>query len=134
VEDTVVATLEFANGAVGTLEAGTSVYPGYPRRVELTGSAGTIILEHDRIIAADLRTPLADLVGPMEANQNRSASSPIVSEVSGHKRLLADFLQAIETDGRPRCDGHEGRRSVALVQAVYESSRPDQPVTLGTKL
>src|SRR6266849_6311984 len=55
-EDTVVATLEFANGAIGTLEAATSVYPGYSRRVELTGSEGTIILEQDQIIAADLRT------------------------------------------------------------------------------
>jgi UDP-N-acetyl-2-amino-2-deoxyglucuronate dehydrogenase len=132
VEDTVVATLEFANGAVGTLEAGTSVYPGYPRRVELTGSEGTIILEHDRIIAADLRTPFADLVGPIEANQNASASSPIVSDVSGHRRILADFLEAIDRDGRPRCDGHEGRRSVALVRAIYESSRTGQPVTLST--
>src|SRR5438876_649529 len=55
VEDTVVATLEFASGAIGTLEAATSVYPGYRRRLELTGSEGTIILENDRIIRADLR-------------------------------------------------------------------------------
>src|SRR5205823_6637328 len=58
VEDTLVATLEFSNGAVGTLEATTSVYPGYPRRLEVTGSEGTIIVEHDRIVAADLRDPL----------------------------------------------------------------------------
>jgi predicted dehydrogenase len=51
-EDTLVATLEFANGAVGTLEAATSVYPGYDRRIEITGSEGTVIFEHDRIIAA----------------------------------------------------------------------------------
>ena len=50
VEDTVVATIEFSNGAVGTLEATTSVYPGYPRRLELTGSEGTIIVEDDRIV------------------------------------------------------------------------------------
>jgi len=59
VEDTVVATLEFTNGAIGTLEAATSVYPGYRRRVELSGTNGTIILEHDRIITTDLRTAVA---------------------------------------------------------------------------
>src|SRR6185295_4195538 len=48
-EDTIVATLEFASGAVGTVEAATSAFPGYNRRVELTGSEGTIILEHDRV-------------------------------------------------------------------------------------
>src|SRR5216684_3501747 len=33
-EDTAVPTLEFANGAVGTLLATTAAYPGYPRRID----------------------------------------------------------------------------------------------------
>ena len=130
VEDTLVATLEFANGAIGTLETATSVYPGYKRRVELTGSEGTIILEHDRIIAADLRTPRADLVGAAAESGNASANSPVVSDVSGHRKLLEDFIHAIQTNGTPRCDGHEGRRSVELVQAIYESARTGQSVNV----
>src|SRR5262245_23791477 len=43
VEDTLVATLEVSNGAMGTLEATTSVYPGYDRRLELTGYEGTMV-------------------------------------------------------------------------------------------
>src|SRR3984893_275657 len=59
-EDTAAAILEFSSGALGILHATTAAYPGYPRRVEITGSEGTVILEHDRIIAADLRnTPAA---------------------------------------------------------------------------
>jgi predicted dehydrogenase len=130
VEDTLVATLEFANGAVGTLEAATSVYPGYPRRLELTGSEGTITLEHDRLIAADLRSSINDLLQPGSGSTNPSASSPVVSDIRGHRTLLEDFLTAIKTNGNPRCDGPEGRRSVALVQAIYESARRSQPVEL----
>lgn len=131
VEDTVVATFEFASGAVGTLEAATSVYPGYPRRVELTGTEGTVVLEYDRLVAADLRTPRPDLIGPAEAaGGSCGAASPVVSDVSGHREILADFLRAIETGGTPICDGREGRRSVTLAQAVYESSRMGQPVSL----
>lgn len=134
VEDTVVATLEFANGAIGTLEATTSAYPGYPRRVELTGSEGTIILQDNKIIAVDLRDPGEDVVRPqsvpIEETNNRSATSPVVSDVRGHKRLLEDFIQAIATDSKPVCDGYEGRRSVELVQAIYESSRTGEPVTV----
>jgi UDP-N-acetyl-2-amino-2-deoxyglucuronate dehydrogenase len=130
VEDTVVATLEFANGAIGTLEAATSVYPGYRRRVELTGSEGTIILELDRLVAADLRAPLADLIGKTVVSHNPSGTSPVVSDVRGHQNILEDFLRAIKTNGRPLCDGREGRRSVELVQAIYESSRTGQPVTI----
>jgi UDP-N-acetyl-2-amino-2-deoxyglucuronate dehydrogenase len=127
-EDTLVATLEFANGAVGTLEAATSVYPGYDRRIEITGSEGTIIFEHDRIIAADLKNSLAGGLQTTAADTNRSSSSPIVSDVSGHKRIIEDFVSAIQTNGTPRCDGVEGRRSVVLVEAIYESARTNKPV------
>jgi UDP-N-acetyl-2-amino-2-deoxyglucuronate dehydrogenase len=130
VEDTVVATLEFRNGAVGTIEAGTSIYPGYQRRIEVTGSEGTMVLEHDRIIRADLRTPDPTLVTKAAGDKNASASSPIVSDVSGHRRLIEDFLRAIETGGSPICDGREGRRSVELIEAIYESSRKGLPVSL----
>src|SRR5260370_25353878 len=91
VEDTTVAILEFSNGAIGTLEAATSVYPGYPRRLELTGSEGTIIVEQDRIVAADLRTPLDDLSLNARKEFHASATSPVVSDVGGHRRLLEDF-------------------------------------------
>jgi len=133
VEDTAVATLGFANGALGTLEVATSVYPGYQRRLELTGSEGTIILEHDRIISADLRTPLAEPLAPVAENTNASARSAIVSDISGHRKILEDFLHAVETNGSPRCDGPEGRRSVELVQAIYESARTGQSVTVTGK-
>lgn len=130
VEDTVVATLEFVNGAIGTLEAATSAYPGYPRRIELTGSKGTIILEHDRIVAADMLSGHVDLLQPTAQGSNPSANSPVVSDVTGHRKLLLDFIRAIETNSSPNCDGVEGRRSVELVQAIYESARTGNAVTL----
>ena len=133
-EDTVVATLQFANGAIGTLEAATSAYPGYRRRVELTGSEGTIILEENQIVAVDLRNPGEDLPSPQDnpkqGSTNMSATSPVVSDVSGHRKILEDFIRAIERDGKPKCDGAEGRRSVKLVQAIYESSRTGEFVMI----
>jgi predicted dehydrogenase len=128
-EDTVVATLEFASGAVETLEAATSAYPGYSRRVEITGSEGTIVVEHDRVIAAALRSPTDTFRSGGEQDVNASATSPVVSDVRGHRMVIEDFLQAIRTDGVPRCDGREGRKSVELVQAIYESSRTGKPVS-----
>jgi predicted dehydrogenase len=121
-EDTALALLEFASGATGVLEASTATYPGYPRRVEITGTEGTVVLEHDRLVAADLHTPRPELLGG-GGDANASASSPVVSDASGHQRLIEDFLRAIETGSRPACDGHEGRRSVELVEAIYRSAR-----------
>jgi len=132
-EDTVVATLEFANGVIGTLEAATSAYPGYPRRLELTGTEGTILLEGDRMISADLRTPLPDLTSePTDEGESR-ATSPLISDTRGHRKIIEDFLNALATDGTPICDGQEARRSVELVQAIYESSRTGRAVVLASQ-
>ena len=54
-EDTAVAVLEFTSGALATIEATTAAFPGYARRLELTGSEGTIILDGDRMVAAARR-------------------------------------------------------------------------------
>ena len=40
-EDVALALLRFASGAVATLEATTVAFPGYPRRVEISGTEGT---------------------------------------------------------------------------------------------
>jgi predicted dehydrogenase len=131
VEDTVVATLEFANGAIGTLEATTAAYPGFPRRVELTGTLGTIAIEQDRIVSSDVRdTPEAmrQALSTQDGDANASAASAIVSDARGHQRVLEDLLSAIATNRRPGCDGHEGRRSVAVVEAIYTSSKTGRPV------
>ncbi len=123
VEDTLVALLQFANGALGVLQATTSVYPGYPRRLELTGSQGTLIIEQDRLLAAHLRNPTEDWLPGGEADLNPSADSPVVSDARGHQAVLEDFLSAIQSNTRPRCDGGEGRRSLALVEAIYAACR-----------
>jgi len=131
VEDTLVALLQFASGALGVLQATTSVYPGYPRRLELTGSEGTLIIEQDRLLAADVRNSPEDLRHGADADLNRSADSPVVNDVRGHQAVLEDFLHSIATNTNPRCDGREGRRSVALVEAIYAACRSGKPVACG---
>jgi predicted dehydrogenase len=124
-EDTAVAILEFASGAFGTLYATTAAHPGYPRRVEITGTEGTVILEHDRIVAANVRNVL-DLQATLTdsvPDQNQSATSATVSDFRGHQALLEDFLLAIQENRTPLCDGREGRRSIELVERIYSSAR-----------
>jgi UDP-N-acetyl-2-amino-2-deoxyglucuronate dehydrogenase len=132
VEDTAVASLEFAGGAIGTLEAATSAFPGFPRRVELTGSEGTVVIEGDRVVSVQLRTPPPEPLPQTEGSLNASATSAVVADVRGHRRVLEDFLSAIRTGAAPLCDGREGRRSVALVEAIYASARTRSGVTLSS--
>jgi predicted dehydrogenase len=133
VEDTVVACIEFASGALATVEVTTAAYPGFPRRLELTGSEGTVILESDRIVSCELRAPPPEPPPTSVGNSSgaspaEQATSPTVSDIRGHRAVLEDFLRAIETGTRPLCDGPEARRSVALVQAIYRSARSGEPV------
>lgn len=129
-EDTLIATLEFTSGALGVLQATTSVFPGYPRRLELSGTEGTLIIEQDRLLSADLRNPPASLSKNSQADQNPSSSSPVVSDARGHQAVLMDFLEAIQKNTTPRCDGLEGRRSLLLVQAIYAACRTGDRVNL----
>ncbi|PWT94486.1 MAG: oxidoreductase [Blastocatellia bacterium] len=128
VEDTLVANLEFANGTLGTIESTTSVYPGYDRRIEITGDQGTVIVERNRIIRADLKTVDPAAIISSTKDTNASSSSPIISDVSAHRRLIEDFLHAVAFDHPPGCDGRDGRRSLALVEAIYKSAKSGQPV------
>ena len=45
-------------------------------------------------------------------------------------RQIADLVESIRTGKRPMIDGYEGRKAVALLQAIYESERTGQPVKL----
>jgi predicted dehydrogenase len=127
-EDTAAALLEFSSGALGVYQAATSVYPGYPRRLEIAGENGSVIVEQNRVIAADLRTGTFPGLGSADADTNPSTSSPLVSDVRGHQSALEDFLAAIREGRTPRCDGREARRSVAVIEAIYRAAESGQRV------
>jgi UDP-N-acetyl-2-amino-2-deoxyglucuronate dehydrogenase len=97
VEDTAAALLEFENGAFGTIHATTAAYPGYPRALAVTGTKGSI--EHSEPVRGAL-----------------------VADATPHRRIIEDFIDAVKTNRRPACDGAEGRRSVAVIEAIYRSA------------
>ena len=130
VEDTLTASLSFGSGALGTLQATTAAYPGHPRRVEITGTEGTLVLEHDRVVSWELRSGRVD--GATDQSASVSASTAVVSDATPHRRVVEDFVDALQTGRSPACDAREGRRSVALAHALYASARDGAPVAVPT--
>ncbi len=127
-EDTAVALFEFENGALGAFEATTAAYPGFPRRVVISGAAGTAVLENDRLLSLHRLGESADLLcDESDGESNPTQSSPVIAEISGHRRILEDFLRAIRENREPICSGKQGRESVAIVEALYESARTRRP-------
>ena len=45
-----------------------------------------------------------------------------------HERQLEDFLEAVAHGTRPLVDGEEGRKTVAIIEAIYRSSQERRPV------
>ena len=130
VEDALVASFQFSSGAIGNLEVATSAFPGFSRRLEMTWSQGTITIEDDRINSVDLREPIDRLCPtPRQASDERS-TSPVVANTRGHRAIIEDFVQAIDLNRAPLCDGREARRSLELVEAMYRSARSGASVDL----
>jgi predicted dehydrogenase len=129
-EDVALALLEFEGGPVATLEATTCAYPGYPRRVEITTTDGTLVVEGDDVVAADLRTPRPDLVSRGAAQGTLSASSPAVSDIAPFVAIVADFAAAVRDGRSPVCGGRDGRETLAVVEAIYvDAGRRPEPST-----
>ena len=135
VEDTAVATVQFANGALGIIEATTAAFPGYLKRVEIHGATGSAVLEEEDIVKWDFAesTPNDAEIREAMANQlsgGGGAADPAAIGHHGHARQFADVLDAINNNRKPAIDGPEGRRSVEIILAIYKAAETGQAVKL----
>jgi UDP-N-acetyl-2-amino-2-deoxyglucuronate dehydrogenase len=128
VEDTALAVVRFASGAVGTILSSTAAFPGFPQRLEITGTEGTVIVEDGRIVRRALATG-TDPASPASAAS--AAADPAALDVVSHAAQLADLLDAVDTGREPSVTGQSGRDALEIVLAGYESARTGRPVTLG---
>ena len=131
-EDAAVALLIFASGALGAIEGSTASWPGDSGRVELHGDRGTIALEDGRIVTWKLADAAPDEEEQMlgEASLGSGASSPTAIGYEMHRRQLADMVEAVLHDRPPAISGAEGRESVAIIRAIYDSSQQGKWVKL----
>ncbi len=135
VEDVGTAIVKFKNGALGTLEASTAVYPGLLKKTEIHGSEGSVIIEQDSILLWDFKNKLPEDEAILAAcgagnTVTGGAADPKAISFVGHQRQFEDFIAAIQTGRKPLIDGHEGRKSVELILAIYQSSREGKRISL----
>ena len=137
VEDTMTASLRFPNGAMAAINATTTAAPGFPPRIELYGTRGGLQVEGDAItrLSLDGREPSPRSPDTQPAPAGAGADPRGIS-AAGHTALVADFIQAVREQRPPLVDGTEGRRSLAIVLAVYRAAgllpsviEPNHPMT-----
>ncbi len=135
VEDVAVATLRFANGALGVVEATTAAYPGALKKIEIHGSHGSAMLEEEDIKTWDfVRQTNADraLLERMRGKTKTGggAADPSAIGHHGHAQLFKNVVQAIQRGVSPAVDGHEGRRSVEIILGIYKAAETGKTLRL----
>ncbi len=131
VEDTAVATITFANGALGVLQATSTFQPAFGFRVAIHGDAGTAISYHERnegeLGVNDLWTIPGEehLREIWLAEDDGKVGFPLY-----HQLQIQEFCQAILADRDPLVTGRDARNSLEIILAIYQSSRTGVPVKL----
>ena len=131
VEDNLCATVKYRNGSFGTIEVSTSCAPGFPRRLEFSGSTGTVAFEEDCITRWEFTESLPEdeeirkaLFGTSDA---KGGSAPMNINENGHVNQISDLAEAILNGRELFLNGREGRRAVELICGIYESARTGKP-------
>jgi len=131
VEDTAAAVLEYENGALGVIQATTSIYPGLPRRIEISGDKGTIIVEENSIVNWTIEGREVPEDIKICKAESTSASDPAAFGIEGHVMQINDMVDAIINNRKPLVDQYDGKKPVEIILAIYESSRTGKIIQLG---
>jgi UDP-N-acetyl-2-amino-2-deoxyglucuronate dehydrogenase len=136
VEDSAVATLRFASGAIATVQASTAVTPSLGVQIRVTGSTGATAQLTEFPEGTDGRVDIwatGDSVGASETWPSSLAPNADLATINGalipwHRVQVADFVDAVRTDADPAVTGEEATKSLRILLAVYESSRTGRPI------
>lgn len=127
VEDTAVASLEFESGAMGVIEGSTAVFPGFLKRLEISGIEGSVVLEEENLKTWAFSNEdredekIRERYGA-KTTTGGGASDPGAIGTEGHRKQFDEFVETLES-GRPlELDGLEARKAVALILAIYQSA------------
>lgn len=119
-EDLVAAAVAFKNGAIGTVHATTSAYPGFPERIELIGTRGTALIE-----ATSLKLQIHDeepFEMKTESGGGGTGADPMAFPHDWHRGVLADFLDSIEQNREPRVSGAEALKVHRFIDRILQAA------------
>lgn len=131
VEDTAAAIVTFANGAIGVIEAASTVKPNAGFRVSIHGDNGATVSSWENPEGAigfhDTWTIPGEeaLRDRWEIEDKDKPGFPLY-----HVLQIQEFLQAVQADRQPAVTGRDARKSLEIILAIYESSRTGLPVKL----
>jgi UDP-N-acetyl-2-amino-2-deoxyglucuronate dehydrogenase len=134
VEDTLTCAMQFASGAYGTFVSTTAMYPGGPTRLEIGGEDGTAISEgglkrFDFRAARAEDGELLNQLDPGRSSGTGGGANPADVPLEMHIQNIASIYGAWNRGEEAETNGPEARKSVVIIEAMYESARKNgEPV------
>jgi predicted dehydrogenase len=129
-EDTAVATLKFRNGALGIIEATTAVRPkDLEGSLSILGETGTVEIAGFAVNKIRHWQFSPELPSDAEVIEKFSVNPPNVYGF-GHQSYYEHVVDCLIHQRAALVDGLEGRKSLELISALYESIETGQEVSL----
>lgn len=128
-EDLATATLRYQNGALGTIEATTAAFPGYPERITIAAEKGHATLEGTALSVAFQDGSRVEMAA--DESPGGTGADPMAFPHDYHRALLRDFLDALDKGADPLIDGEAGLRVQLLIEAILRSAETRRPERAG---
>ncbi|AWW32661.1 gfo/Idh/MocA family oxidoreductase [Echinicola strongylocentroti] len=127
-EDMGTALVTFRNGALGNITAGTALYPGYPERLEIYGTEGSVMLEGGKIVAWNVKNQASKVENP--THEASGAADPMAIGHALHLMQIEDMVMAIQENKPPLVTGAIAKKSLEVILGIYESSKTGNEIAL----
>jgi len=125
-EDSAVGLVRYADGAVGQFEVSWTFRGGMDLRDEVSGTEGTIWLNHWLRTGFELFTSAGEKGYVAEKAENDTGwLFPVGDEPAalGYTSMFSDMLNSLDEGKKPMEDFYDGYVVNAVMDAVYESAR-----------
>lgn len=129
-EDTAVVVVKFCSGALGLIEATTATRPkDIEGSISILGERGTV--EIGGFAVNEMKIWQFDSMSDQDntIKEKFSVNPPNVYGF-GHKEYYEHVMSVIEGEDIPMVDGHEGIKSLKLINAIYVSSESGKEIFL----
>ena len=129
-EDTAVATLKFKNGALGIIEATTAARPtDLEGSLSILGEKGTVEISGFAVNQIRHWRFVDELPSDKDVIEKFSVNPPNVYGF-GHQAYYQHVIECLTSQRAALVDGLQGRKSLELISALYESIETGQEVQL----
>src|ERR1044072_9024974 len=118
-EDLAAAAVKYENGAIGTIDATTAAYPGFPERIEIIGEKATASLVGTDLVVAHHDGRITEM--KTEYGAGGTGADPLAFPNDWHRAVIADFLDALDERREPTVSGAEALKVHRLIDALLEA-------------